>query len=160
VDASLPVPPVPDTMQATPKSTDQERPIVFAGDYPFMDILWTMILFFSWVVWIWMMVAILADVFSRRDISGWGKAAWTVFLIAVPFLGTLAYLIANHDGMADRKLEGARVAQADIDDHIRSVARNGGSDGAAAEIQQAKALLDSGAIDQGEFATLKAKALA
>jgi hypothetical protein len=134
--------------------------MVFAADYPFMDVLWTMILFFTWVVWIWMMVAILGDVFRRRDISGWGKAAWTVFLILVPFLGALAYLIANHDGMANRNLERARVVQADLDDHIRSVARNGGGDGAAAEIEKAKALLDSGAIDRDEFAALKAKALA
>ena len=134
--------------------------MVFAADYPFMDVLWTMILFFTWVLWIWMMVAILGDVFRRRDISGWGKAAWTVFLIVVPFLGALAYLIANHDGMASRNVERTRVVQADLDDHIRTVARNGGSHGAAAEIEKAKALLDSGAIDQEEFAILKAKAFA
>jgi len=134
--------------------------MVFAADYPFMDVLWTMILFFTWVLWIWMMVAILGDVFRRRDISGWGKAAWTVFLIVVPFLGALVYLIAHHDGMANRNLERARVVQADVDDHIRSVAHNGGGDGAAAEIEKAKALLDSGAIDQDEFTALKAKALA
>ena len=134
--------------------------MVFAADYPFMDVLWTMILFFTWVLWIWMMVAILGDVFRRRDVSGWSKAAWTVFLIVLPFLGALAYLIANHDGMAERNLERARVSRADLDDHIRSVARNGGGNGAAADIEKAKSLLDSGAIDQDEFATLKAKALA
>jgi hypothetical protein len=134
--------------------------MVFAADYPFMDVLWTMILFFTWVIWIWMMVVILGDVFQRRDISGWGKAAWTIFLIVVPFLGALAYLIANHDGMANRNVERGRVVQADLDDHIRSVARNGGSNGAATEIEKAKALLDSGAIDQDEFAALKAKAMA
>jgi hypothetical protein len=130
----------------------------FAADYPFLNIFWSMILFFTWVIWIWMMVAILSDVFRRRDMSGWGKAAWTVFLIVLPFLGALIYLISNHDGMTERNVKEARVAQAQFDDHIKSVATNGG--GAAAEIDKAKSLLDSGAINQSEFEAIKAKALA
>ena len=133
--------------------------MVFAADYPFLNILWTMIIFFAWVVWIWMMIAILSDVFRRRDMSGWGKAGWTVFLIVLPFLGALIYLIANHDGIAERRVKDAQVAQAQFDDYVRSVATNGG-DGAAAEIAKAKQLLDSGAITQEEFDRLKAKALA
>ena len=131
--------------------------MVFAADYPLLDVFWTILLFFSWVVWIWMMVAILSDVFRRRDMSGWGKAAWTVFLIVLPFLGALIYLIANHDGMADRNLKQHQAARAEFDDHVRSVATSGGP---AAEIGKAKALLDSGAIDQSEFEAIKAKALA
>jgi len=116
-----------------------------------------MILFFTWIVWIWMMVAILSDVFRRRDMSGWGKAAWTVFLIVLPFLGALIYLVSNHDGMADRNLEQAQASRAEFDDYVKTVATNGGP---AAEIEKAKGLLDSGAIDQREFDALKAKALA
>ena len=134
--------------------------MVFAADYPFMDVLWTMIIFFCWVVWIWMMVTILSDVFRRHDMSGWGKAGWTVFLIVLPFLGALIYLISNHDGMAERNVKQARVQQAQFDDYVRSVATNGGEAGAAAEIEKAKNLLDSGAISQAEFETIKAKALA
>ena len=130
----------------------------FAADYPFLNILASMILFFSWVIWIWMMVAILSDVFRRRDMSGGAKAGWTVFLIVLPFLGALIYLISNHDGMAERRLDDVRVAQARFDDHIKSVATNGG--GAAAEIDKGKSLLDSGAITQSEFDAIKAKALA
>ena len=133
--------------------------MVFAADYPFMDVLWTMIIFFCWVVWIWMMIAILSDVFRRRDMSGWGKAGWTVFLIVLPFLGALIYLIGNHDGMAERRVKDAQVAQAQFDDYVRSVATNGG-DGAAAEIAKGKQLLDSGAITQEEFDAIKAKAIA
>ena len=59
--------------------------MVIAADYPFLNILWTMIIFFAWVVWIWMMVVILTDVFRRRDIGGWSKAAWVVFMIILPF---------------------------------------------------------------------------
>jgi Phospholipase_D-nuclease N-terminal/Short C-terminal domain len=134
--------------------------VLFAADYPFMDVLWTMIIFFCWVVWIWMMIAILSDVFRRRDISGWAKAAWTVFLIVVPFLGALIYLISNHDSMAERNIKQAQVQQAHFDEYVRSVATNGGEAGAAAEIEKAKTLLDSGAINQDEFDALKAKVLA
>ncbi len=131
---------------------------MFAADYPFLNIFWTMILFFSWVIWIWMMIAILSDVFRRRDISGWVKAAWIVFLILLPFLGVLIYLIANHNGMADRNLERSQAARAEFDDYVKTVATDGG--GVAAEIEKAKGLLDSGVINQSEFEAIKAKALA
>jgi hypothetical protein len=132
--------------------------MVIAADYPFLDVLWSMLIFFAFVVWIWMMVSILSDVFRRRDIGGWAKAAWTIFLIVLPFLGALVYLISNHDGMAERSVKTAQAYQAQVDDHIRQVA--GGSDGAASEIARAKGLLDSGAISQQEFDSLKARALA
>jgi hypothetical protein len=128
-----------------------------AADYPFLDILWTMIIFFTWVVWIWIMVVILTDVFRRRDVSGWGKALWVIFLIVLPFLGALVYLIAQHDGMAQRQVDAARGQKEQMDEYVRSVASSGG---AAAEIDKAKQLLDSGAINQTEFDALKAKALA
>jgi hypothetical protein len=128
-----------------------------AADYPFLDVLWTMIIFFTWVVWIWIMIVILTDVFRRRDISGWVKALWVIFLIVLPFLGALVYLIAQHDGMSQRQADAARGQKAQMDDYVRSVA---GSGGAAAEIDKAKQLLDSGAINQSEFDALKAKALA
>jgi Short C-terminal domain/Phospholipase_D-nuclease N-terminal len=131
--------------------------MLLATDYPFLDILWTMIIFFTWVVWIWIMIVILTDVFRRRDISGWVKALWVVFLIVLPFLGALVYLIAQHDGMANRQAEAAKGQKEQMDDYVRSVA---GSGGAAAEIDKAKQLLDSGAITQTEFDALKAKALA
>jgi hypothetical protein len=132
--------------------------MVIAADYPFLDILWSMIIFFVWVVWIWMMVIILTDVFRRRDLSGWGKAGWTVFLIVLPFLGAFVYLIAEGKNMADRRAEEVRGQQAQFDDYVKTVAADGG--GAAAEIEKAKQLLDSGAITQTEFDQLKTKALA
>jgi Phospholipase_D-nuclease N-terminal len=132
----------------------------FAADYPFLNIFWTMIIFFAWVIWIWMVIAILSDVFRRRDIGGWSKAAWTVFVIVLPFLGVLVYLIANHDSMTDRRIDDTRVQQAQFDDYVRDVAGNGGNGSAAAEIERAKQLLDSGAINQQEFDAIKIKALA
>jgi general stress protein CsbA len=130
--------------------------MLLAADYPFFDVLWTMIIFFCWVAWIWMVILIFGDVF-RRDTSGWAKAAWCIFLIVVPFLGALIYVIANGKQMTERRMHDAQVSQARLDDQIRSVASN---DGAAAEIATAKSLLDTGAITQQEFDTLKAKALA
>jgi hypothetical protein len=131
--------------------------VPIAADYPFLDVFWTMILFFLWVAWIWTLIGVVGDVFRRHDISGWGKAAWTLFLIAVPFLGVLIYLIAHGQGMAERRLEEANAARAQMDEYVKSVADGGG---AASEIDKAKRLLDSGAITQAEFEDLKRKALA
>jgi uncharacterized membrane protein YcjF (UPF0283 family) len=125
-----------------------------AADYPFLDVLWTMIIFFCWVIWIWIVITVFADLFRRHDISGWGKAAWVVFVIVVPFLGVLVYLIAQHDGMRERSVKQAQAQQHAFDEYVREAA--GGS---ATEIAKAKELLDSGAITQAEFDALKAKAL-
>ena len=86
--------------------------MLFAADYPFLNILWTMILFFFWVAWIWVLVGIVADIFRRHDTSGWLKAAWLVVLILVPFLGVLAYLIVNSQGMAERSAKHAQTSRA------------------------------------------------
>ena len=104
-----------------------------------------------------MMVVILTDVFRRRDIGGWAKAAWVVFLIVLPFLGVLAYLITQHDSMAERGAKAAEAQQKAFDNRVREVAA---ADGPATQIASAKALLDAGTIDQAEFEQLKTKALA
>jgi len=131
--------------------------MLIAADYPFLDVLWTMIIFFCWVAWIWTLIICFSDLFSRRDRSGWYKAIWMVFLIVMPFLGVLIYLIANGTGMGERHVERARAQQTQFNDYVQSVASSGGS---ATEIAKAKELLDSGAITQAEFDSLKAKALA
>ena len=128
--------------------------MVMAADYPFMDVLWSMIIFFFWVIWIWIVITVLIDVFRRDDLGGWAKAAWVVFVVILPWLGVLVYLIAQHDGMRERSVKQAQAQQAAFDDYVRDTA--GGS---AAEIAKAKELLDSGAITQAEFDALKAKAL-
>jgi hypothetical protein len=132
--------------------------MVIAADYPFLDIFWTMLIFFAWVAWIWILVTIFIDLFRRRDIGGWGKAGWVILLIVLPFLGSLIYLIAYHNGMADRSAKQIAGQQQQFDDYVRTVATDGG--GASAEIDRAKKLLDDGTITQEEFDQLKAKALA
>ena len=131
--------------------------MLVAADYPFLDVFWTMIVFFLWVAWIWILILVLSDVFRRHDISGWGKALWVLFVIFLPFLGVFIYLIAEGKSMGERRIADAQAQQAQFDDNVRTTA---GSGGAAAEIERAKGLLDSGAITQQEFDAIKAKALA
>ena len=133
--------------------------MVLAADYPFLDILWTMLIFFGWVIWFWILIRVLVDVFRRHDLSGWGKAGWTAAMIFVPFLGVFIYLVAHGQDMGKRDIEQARAAQADFDQHVRSVAGSGQGGGATAQIADAKQLLDSGAISPDEYERLKAKAL-
>jgi hypothetical protein len=127
-----------------------------ASNYPFLNIFWTILIFFAWVIWIWIAITVLIDVFRRRDISGWGKAAWVVFVIVLPFLGVLIYLIVNHEGMADRSGKEAAASQAQFDDYVRKTAGEGGP---AGEIERGKKLLDDGVISQAEFDAIKAKAI-
>lgn len=129
---------------------------MLAADYPFLDLMWTFLVFFLWVLWFWLLFTVFADIFRRDDLSGWGKAAWLIFTILLPYLGVFVYLISQHEGMTKRNLERARAQQAQFDDYVRETA--GG--GAAAEIDKAKKLLDSGAITQEEFDAIKQKALA
>jgi signal transduction histidine kinase len=130
---------------------------LIAADYPFLDIVWTMFIFFAWVIWFWILITVFGDIFRRRDTSGFGKVLWMIFVIALPYLGVFIYLIANHDGMTERNIQRAQAQQAQMDDYVKSVASSGG---AAAEIEKAKGLLDSGAITQAEFDAIKQKALA
>ena len=127
------------------------------ADYPFLEVLWTMLVFFVWVAWFMLLFRIVGDIFRRRDIGGGMKTLWLIFVLFLPFLGVFAYLIAENDGMAQRDLERAQAAQAQFNDYVRTTA---GSSGPAAEIDKAKQLLDSGAITEPEFAAIKAKALA
>jgi Short C-terminal domain/Phospholipase_D-nuclease N-terminal len=129
-----------------------------ASSYPFLNILWTTLIFFAWVIFIWIAITVLIDVFRRKDLSGWAKAAWVIFVVIIPWIGVLVYLIVNHDGMAERRYHEAATQQQQFDEYVRQTAGSGG--GAAAEIEKAKALLDSGAITQAEFDAIKSKALA
>ena len=130
--------------------------MVMAADYPFLDVLWSMVFFFFWVIWIWIVITVLIDIFRRHDIGGWAKAGWVIFVVILPWLGVLVYLIAQHDGMRERSVNEAQAQRREFDDYVRDTA--GG--GSAADIAKAKELLDAGAITQAEFETLKAKALA
>jgi hypothetical protein len=124
---------------------------VLAADYPFLDVLWTLLIFFLWVIWFWLLITVFVDVFRRRDIGGGAKVLWCIFVIILPFVGVFIYLLTQHDSMAERQTQQVTAQE----QYIREVA--GGS---AAEIEKAKQLLDNGTITQAEFDQIKTKALA
>jgi hypothetical protein len=129
--------------------------VVLGADYPFLDVLWTLLIFFCFVIWFMLLFRVIIDIFRRHDIGGGHKTLWLIFVIVLPFLGVFVYLIAESKGMAERSMQDVQAQQKQLDDHIKSV-----SGGAAGEIEKAKGLLDSGAITQAEFDAIKAKALA
>jgi uncharacterized membrane protein len=120
--------------------------VLLAADYPFLDVLWTLLIFFLWVIWFWLLISIFGDIFRRHDISGWVKAAWTIFVIILPFLGVFIYLIVNGQGMGERSAKAAEAVAARV--------------GPATEIATGKQLLESGTITQEEFEAIKRKATA
>jgi energy-coupling factor transporter transmembrane protein EcfT len=131
--------------------------MVVAASYPLLEVFWTMLIFFAFVVWIWILFVVIGDILRRRDISGVAKVAWVILLLILPYLGVFIYLIAEHTGMTERTLERQQAAQAEIADYVRSVAS---SDDPSAQISKAKALLDDGAITPEEYERIKGKALA
>ena len=129
---------------------------MLAASYPFLDVLWSMVIFFMFFIWIMILFKVFGDLFRRRDIGGGMKTVWFIFVILLPFLGVFIYLIAEGHKMADRDMEHMQAARAQQDEYIKSVAGSSAAD----QIAQAKQLLDSGAITQAEFDTMKQKALA
>ena len=129
--------------------------MAIAADYPFLDILGSMLFFFGFVIWFWLLITVFGDVFRRHDIGGFGKFAWCLFVILVPLLGVLVYMIAEGKEMAQRNIEQHQAAKAEFDAYVRETAG-----GPGAEIAHAQKLLDSGTITQAEFDQIKQKALA
>jgi hypothetical protein len=127
------------------------------ADWTFLNVFWSMLIFFAFVIWIWLLITIFADIFRRRDIGGGMKAVWIIFVIVLPYLGVLVYLIAEHNGMAERNQAQMKAVKSQQDAYIKSVASSASP---TDQIAQAKQLLDSGAITQAEFDAIKAKALA
>ncbi len=124
---------------------------------PLLDIFFTMIWFFLWVAWIVLLIRVIADIF-RSDRSGWSKAFWCLFVIVLPLIGVLAYLISNGDDMAAREVGDQQAAIAAQQQYIRDVANSGGS--AADQLEKLASLRDRGVITDAEFAQQKARVLA
>jgi len=123
-------------------------------DWSFGDVLWTTFVIFVWAMFLVILINVLIDLFRSRDLSGWMKAIWVLVLVVLPLIGVLIYLIARGGGMAQRAAEAQQRDVAQLKQMV-------GSPGTPADqIAQAKALLDSGAIDQAEYGKLKAQALA
>jgi Phospholipase_D-nuclease N-terminal len=130
---------------------------LLATSYPLLEVFWTMLIFFAFFIWIWLLITVFMDVFRRQDIGGWGKTGWIIFVIILPYLGVFVYLIAEHKGMNERAVQGQQEAKTQMDDYVRSVA---GQSDPTSQIASAKELLDKGAITRSEFDAIKSKALA
>ncbi len=131
--------------------------MILATSYPFLEVFWTMLIFFAFVVWLWILFTVLADIFRRHDTSGFMKVIWIIFIIVLPYFGVFIYLIAEHKGMTERAIKQQQAAQSQIDDYVKSVAGPGDP---TEQIAKGKQLLDSGTITQAEFDQIKQKALA
>lgn len=131
--------------------------MILATSYPFLEVFWTMLIFFAFVIWIWILITVLIDIFRRHDTSGFAKVLWIIFIIILPYLGVFVYLIVEHTGMTERAVKQQEAAQSQMDKYVQSVAAQTDP---AEQIAKAKGLLDSGTITQTEFDQIKQKALA
>jgi hypothetical protein len=128
-----------------------------ATSYPLLEVFETMLIFFAFVIWLWLLFVVIGDIFRRHDIGGWAKSAWILVLIVLPYLGVLIYLIAEHTGLTERNVKQAQAAEAQFEDYVQGVASQ---QSPADQIARAKTLLDEGTIDAAEFDRIKQKALA
>lgn len=131
---------------------------MLAYDYPLLGFFWSMFILFLWVAWIILLFRVFADIFRNREMGGFAKALWSIFVILAPFLGVFIYLIANGDSMARRDVAQAQAAEADFQSYVRTVASTSG--GTADELAKLADLKSSGVITEAEFAQQKAKLLA
>ena len=129
---------------------------MLAYDYPLLGLFWTMLVFFIWIAWLMLVFRVFADIFRSKDLRGIAKAGWTIFVLVIPFIGVLVYLLVRGDGMTERDIERARAAEADFRDYVRQSAGGGG---VAEEISKLAALRDSGALTDAEFEAQKARLL-
>jgi Short C-terminal domain/Phospholipase_D-nuclease N-terminal len=135
-----------------------------SNQYPLLDLFFTTLFFFAWVLYIWVAVVVILDIF-RREMSGFAKVLWILFVIIFSWIGVLIYLLINHQGMQERRRHDVAAAQSDFNHAVREAVGSGGggsggSGGSASQLETAKRLLDSGAITAEEYGQLKAKVLA
>ena len=125
-------------------------------DISFGEFLWSLVIIFFMIVFFVILFQVIFDLFRDRELSGWAKAGWLIFIVVLPYLGLFVYLIVRGRGMAERSARVQVESQQAFDDYVRETAGGGGP---ATEIANAKKLLDDGAISQEEFDAIKAKAL-
>lgn len=124
-----------------------------------LEVIWAMFLFFLLILWIWLVITVFIDIFRNHEMSGWAKAGWTIFILILPWLGVLVYLIVHGGDMQRRKMEEAAAMQKAQNDYIREVADSSGSS-TADELEKLKKLHDQGVLTDDEYAAQKAKVLA
>jgi type VI protein secretion system component VasK len=129
---------------------------MLAYDYPLLGVFWTMLWFFLFVIWLILLFRVIVDVFRSHDMGGFAKALWLIFVILVPFLGVLIYVIVRGHGMSQRDIEGMKAQQEAFDSYVRQTA---GTTSSADELAKLADLRDRGVITEEEFQAQKAKAL-
>jgi hypothetical protein len=123
--------------------------------YPLLDIFWTMLWFFCFFIYIWLLIRIFSDIFRSHDMGGWGKAGWIIFIFVLPFLGILVYLIARGKKMAEHQMQDAAQAQQEFKTYVQETAGGGTAD----ELSKLADLREKGVITEAEFQAQKAKLL-
>jgi Short C-terminal domain/Phospholipase_D-nuclease N-terminal len=129
---------------------------VLAYDYPVLGVFWSILVIFLWIMWFFLLFRVIGDIFRSDDLSGWGKAAWLIFVLVVPFLGVFVYVIARGDEMGKRDVAQARAQNQAFQDYVRDAAGTGGS---ADQLAKLADLRDRGVINDAEFEQQKAKLL-
>jgi hypothetical protein len=129
-----------------------------SAGYPLLDLFFTLLMFFMFIIWIWLLIMIFSDIFRSDDLGGWSKALWTIFIIIIPFLGVLIYLIARGKSMQERGMAAAAAQQKAQQNYIQQVAGTG--DDAADQLAKLAQLRDSGILTDEEFQAQKTKILA
>jgi predicted membrane channel-forming protein YqfA (hemolysin III family) len=124
---------------------------------PVLDVLWTMLAFFLFIAWIWVLISVIADIFRSKDLGGGAKALWVIFVIIIPWLGVLVYLIARGDSMAERSVDDAMAAEQARRAYIQEAASTSAS--SADELAKLANLKESGVISDEEYAKLRAKVI-
>ncbi|MEE8457534.1 MAG: SHOCT domain-containing protein [Acidimicrobiia bacterium] len=123
---------------------------------PLLDLFWTILIFFMWVIWFWLLITVFIDIFRDKELNGVLKAVWVLFVIVLPFLGVLVYLIARGDSMHERQVNQAVNQQQMAEQYIRDVSGGGTAD----ELEKLARLKAQGVLTEDEFAAQKAKLLA
>ncbi len=129
-----------------------------ASSYPLLDTFWTILWIFLFFIWIWLLIIVFSDIFRSRDLGGWGKALWSLFIIIIPWLGVLIYLIARGGSMHERQIQTAQAQDAAFRDYVQQAASSGGDP--ADQLHKLADLRDRGVITEEEFQQQKAKVLA
>ena len=129
---------------------------MLAYDYPLLGMFWTLLWFFLWIAWIVILIRVIADIFRSHDLGGFSKALWAIFVIIIPWLGVLVYLIARGDKMRERSVADAQARDSQMRDYVRDAA---GTPSTAEEISKLASLRDQGVLSDDEFQAQKAKLL-
>ncbi|TQK45548.1 phospholipase D-like protein [Streptomyces sp. SLBN-118] len=133
--------------------------LVLAYDYPVLGAFWTVMWIFLWIMWLMLLFRVIIDLFRDHEMNGWAKTGWLLFVLIIPFLGVLVYVLVRGKDMGKRDVRQAQEQQAAMDDYIRETAGAGGTKGGADELAKLSELKARGDLSEAEFQAAKEKIL-